>query len=93
MNIVEYQEAIDNLDLPKEFSLKMLKKAYKFKIKECHPDTAVTNNGDEIKDIQKSYLILLEYIENYTFSFAKENIQMSPKAYMEKKMENNWGLW
>jgi len=60
------------LSLPPLSSLKELKATYKNLQKEFHPD--IIGDNDKIRDINRAYNIIKEYIENYRFRFNQDEI-------------------
>ncbi len=64
--------ALDTLELPPLVSLKDIKKRYLYLSKKYHPDRK--GEDEKMKEINKAYKILKEYIENYRFSFTEEEI-------------------
>jgi DnaJ-class molecular chaperone len=64
------------LELGESATLSELKKAYRGLSKKWHPDTLSGKDKDvneaKMKQINKSYKILLKYIENYCYSFKEE---------------------
>jgi curved DNA-binding protein CbpA len=73
MSIVDDIEwAREVLSLPPLSSLKELKAIYKNLQKNFHPDVIGENN--RIRDINRAYNIIKDYIENYRFRFNKDEI-------------------
>ena len=64
--------ALDTLELPSLVSLKDIKKRYLYLAKKYHPDRKGEN--EKMREINRAYKILKEYIENYRFSFTEEEI-------------------
>jgi len=87
----KYKEAIEVLGLPLEFSLTELKKVYREKIKENHPDIAnINKNTDKIQAIKESYDLLNQYIQNYKISFRSKDIKLSPDEFLKRKIMQEW---
>ena len=70
-------KAAQVLELNEKETLAEIKKSYRNLIKKWHPDKC--EKTDEIckaktKEIVKAYKIIIEYCQNYRYSFKKENI-------------------
>jgi len=91
-------EARKILELGEKATLKEIKSAYREKAKKYHPDSAQCMNKEECEEVMKkindAYKTLLNYCENYVYSFKKEDIEDEKDAYARyiKSFENDW-LW
>ena len=67
------QDALKVLNLPAFVSFKEIKQRYRALSKKFHPDL---QSEDDLKmqEINKAYSILKSYIEDYRFTFSKEEI-------------------
>jgi len=64
-------------------SFRDIQKKYKSLSKRYHSD--LTGNDEKIKEINKAYNILKEYIENYKFMFSEEEIfKQYPSEFIKK---------
>lgn len=76
----EIIKAKEILGLPNYASREMIKRKYLDLVKKYHPDK---NNleKNKIKEINKAYEIIEDYINNYEYSFSKEAIaRYNPEA-------------
>jgi DnaJ-class molecular chaperone len=86
----EITKALQILGLYEFATLKDIKNKYKKLLKEWHPDL---HKGDENICKEKTiaiidaYRIIMDYCENYKFSFSKEEIEkyMSPEEFWVKR--------
>ena len=64
-------------------SFKDIQKKYKKLSKKYHAD--VNGNEEKMKEINKAYKILKEYVENYKFFFNEEEIiRQFPSEFIKK---------
>jgi len=66
------KEALDILELPPFITKKEIKQRYRNLAKEFHPDISTETN--KMHKINDAYKILIEYIENYKYSFDDTEI-------------------
>lgn len=73
----EIDEARRLLGLGDRASIEEIKTAYRRMCKRWHPDTLSEDSGSsrKIKQINAAYRLLLNYCENYRFSFLPEKIE------------------
>jgi len=84
-------EARKILGLPEEATLEEIKQAYRAKAKEYHPDkTGQKESEEKMARINKAYKILLEYIEQYKFSFQKEDVERNDPARDMRRFSEDW---
>lgn len=76
------QESLETLGLPSMVSLKEIKERYRYLSKKYHPDIA--KESEKMTQINRAYEILKNYIENYKFSFSREEI-LKQFPYIEHK--------
>ncbi len=90
-------EAADILGLPEKATMKTIKSSYKELIKKWHPDTC----GEEsekckvmTQKIVRAYRIILNYCNNYPYSFTKEavNTTLSPEEWLFERFGED-PLW
>jgi len=85
INYHEIEKAVKILDLPERATLRQIKACFKKMILKWHPDQC---QEDQIKckemsqKIIDAYNVLLDYCNNYEYSFKKEDIQKK-KTYEE----------
>lgn len=77
-------EALKILDLPPFITKDEIKKRYYSLVKNNHPD--VNKNNTKMAEINEAYKIIMEYIENYRYSFDEDelNKQMPDFTYNNK---------
>ena len=77
-------EALEILGLPTMVSYKDIKERYRTLSKKFHPDRS--GDAQKMAELNRAYMILKNYIENYKFSFSDEEIlkQFPHKEYLKK---------
>ena len=90
----EITKALQILGLYEYATLKSIKTMYKKLIKEWHPDLHKENEEickEKTIEIINAYNMILDYCENYKFSFSREEIEkyMSPEEFWEKRFGND----
>jgi DnaJ-class molecular chaperone len=76
-NFDEIEEARKLLGLGEEATLKEIKKAYRKLAHRHHPDKLTeddTNESDTMKGLNRAYKLLLDYCDDYKYSFRKEDV-------------------
>lgn len=76
-NFDEIEEARKLLGLGEEATLKEIKKAYRKLAHRHHPDKLMeddTNGSETIKRLNRAYKLLLDYCNEYKYSFREEDI-------------------
>lgn len=86
MNYEEFQKAVDSLGILTKLDQKSLRKSYLKLSKKYHPD-AVDGCDEKFKEINEAYNLLKAYIENYKFSFEKEEFLEQYPSFTNYK---NW---
>ncbi len=83
--VEKIQEALKTLNLSSLVSLNDIKKRYRELSKKFHPDLN-SQNSQKFREINEAYKILKDYIENYRFTFSKEEIiKQFPREYHASK--------
>ena len=95
LNFKQIDKARKLLGLANEATLKEVKESYYKKAKEHHPDKYTNNEKIEqerrMAQINRAYKILLNYIEEYEFSFNKEDVEKNdPEQNMRKRFSQDW---
>ncbi len=67
------KEALKFMQLTPFVTYHEIKKRYKELSKQYHPD--ISDDSEKMQKLNESYEILKKYIDNYRFSFSKEEIQ------------------
>lgn len=77
------------LELEEKATLAQVKSAYRILSKKWHPDKCKKKDSElchkKMKEINRSYKIILKYIEDYRYSFAKEKV-------IEESPEERWKM-
>ena len=77
-NFDEIEEARKLLGLGEAATLKEIKKAYRTMAHRHHPDklgsAAGEENGEGMKRLNWAYKLLMDYCDNYKYSFKEEDI-------------------
>ena len=83
--INKIKKALEFMDIPPLSSIKDIKRQYKKLAKKYHPD----KEGDEemIHKLNESYKILMDYCENYKFTFDEYEIK---RQYPDNYYKNNF---
>ncbi|MEE8637443.1 MAG: DnaJ domain-containing protein [Candidatus Margulisiibacteriota bacterium] len=83
----EIDRARKTLELEDKVTLEEIKRAHRRLSKKWHPDKCKKKDKElcheKMKEINKAYKIVLKYIEDYRFSFAKEKV-------IEESPEERW---
>jgi DnaJ-class molecular chaperone len=81
---MEIKEALEVLELPPFITKNDIKIQYKNLAKRYHPD--VIGDNSKIALINEAYRLLIEYIDNYKYSFDDEEISRQlPELVYSKK--------
>jgi DnaJ-class molecular chaperone len=60
-----------------------INKKYKKVVKNTHPD--INGNNEKIKEINRAYEILKDYVRNYKFTFSEDEIlKQYPSEFLKK---------
>lgn len=75
-NFEEIDRARRLLDLKEAATRKDIKRAYRLKAFQHHPDRAVSEqqDGETMKQLNWAYKLLIEYCGNYSYSFKQEDV-------------------
>jgi curved DNA-binding protein CbpA len=78
MTYKELIEATDILSLPKQASLKEIKRQHRQLVKKHHPDSngQADENPETIRKINAAYALLRSYCDNYRFSFDHDTFMI-----------------
>ena len=86
MDYEEFQKAVDTLGVLTSLDQKGLKKNYLRLSKMYHPDMQ-NGNDEKFKEINDAYKLLKSYIDNYRFTFEKEEFLSQYPSFTNYK---NW---
>jgi preprotein translocase subunit Sec63 len=94
----EITKALQILELYEVATLKDIKNKYKELLKKWHPDLCKENEEickEKTIEIIHAFKTIMNYCENYKFSFSKEEIEkyLSPDEFWEKRFGSDpiWG--
>ncbi len=79
-----YYKALKILNLPPFVTKDEIKKQYRYLAKKYHPD--IYKDSNKILEINSAYKLLMEYIDNFRYSFDDEelNKQMPNLSHSKK---------
>jgi len=83
--INKIKEALDFMDIPPLSSIKDIKRQYKKLSKKYHPD--IIGDNDMMQKLIDSYNLLMDYCENYKFTFDEYEIK---KQHPDSYYKNNF---
>ena len=84
MENMDILKALAILDLPPFITKDDIKKRYKELAKEYHPD--IVKDSSKFLEIKEAYKIIMEYIENFRYSFDEDELnKQMPNVVHSKK--------
>jgi curved DNA-binding protein CbpA len=83
--IKQIKEALDFMNIPPLSTIKDIKRQYKKLSKKYHPD--IIGDDKMMHKLNESYKILMDYCENYKFTFDEYEIK---KQYPDNYYKNNF---
>lgn len=86
MDYDEFQKAVDTMQVLTKLDQKGLRKNYLRLSKKYHPD-APDGSDDAFREINEAYNLLKSYMENYKFTFEKEEFLDQYPSFTNYK---NW---
>jgi len=94
-NFKEIDASRKLLGLSSEATLGETKEAYRKKVKEYHPDKCYDEakrgeNERKMAQINRAYKVLLSYIEEYRFSFKKEDVERCDPDRDMRRFYQDW---
>jgi curved DNA-binding protein CbpA len=82
--IKEIKEALKFMDIPPLSSIKDIKRQYKKLAKKYHPD--ILGDTKMMEKLNESYKVLMDYCENYKFTFDEYEIKKQyPDLFYKNK--------
>lgn len=85
MTFYELQQALAVFGFGDRATLKEIKKRHRQLVKRHHPDTGETD-AEMIRRVNAAYKLLLEYCQNYRFSFAREEFyEQNPEERLREQ--------
>lgn len=86
MDYEEFQKAVDTLGILTKLNQKTLKKNYLKLSKRFHPDME-EGSEEKFREINEAYKLLKAYMDNYKFSFEKDEFLEQYPSFTNYK---NW---
>jgi len=82
-NFEEINRARNLLDLGDAATYEEIKKAYRQKTFQHHPDTGCDDmhSANLMKQLNWAYKLLIEYVDNYSYSFNQEDVARTYPYY------------
>jgi DnaJ-class molecular chaperone len=94
LSFEEIDKARQLLGLPQEATLSEIKDAYRRRAKEYHPDKQKLGKRKEYSQkmtrINKAYEILMDYLEQYRFSFSEEEVKKNDPDRDMRRFSKDW---
>jgi len=82
--IKDIKQALEFMNIPPLSSIKDIKRQYKKLSKKYHPD--IKGDNESMEKLNHSYEILVEYCENYKFTFDEYEIKKQyPDVFYKNK--------
>jgi len=94
MTFQELQNALKIFGFTGRVTLREIKKRHRELVKTCHPDTGEQNDPEQIRLVNAAYGILLEYAEDFRFSFTDEEfLAQNPEERIRLQFADDplWG--
>lgn len=86
MDYEEFQKAVDTLGILTKLNQKTLKKNYLKLSKRFHPDME-EGSEEKFREINEAYKLLKAYMDNYKFSFEKDEFLEQYPSFTNYKLE------
>jgi len=83
--IKKIKEALEFMDIPPLSTIKDIKRQYKKLSKKYHPD--IIGSDEMMHKLNESYNVLMDYCENYKFTFDEYEIK---KQHPDSYYKNNF---
>lgn len=92
----EIRLAREILGLPEKATMDFIKERYRILCRQNHPDVHLDDSEDyvhKMREINKAYELILEYCNNYQFSFKPDDMEDNPEDWWQKQFGNDpmWG--
>ena len=91
MKAEDIEEARKTLGLRETSTLKEVKEAYRNLAKIHHPDK--NGNAETMNEVSNAYNMIMQYIENYRYSFSQKEVRMQNPEIIWAEMVENDPLW
>lgn len=84
MSYEDFIKAVEIFGIISTMSKKDIKKRYLKLSKKYHPDMS-TGSHEKFTELKRNYEVLQEYMENYSFSFEKDEFKKQFPAFFNYK--------
>lgn len=94
MTYHDLQKALEIFGLPERATLRQVKGRHRELVRRFHPDGGGEADPERIRLINAAHEVLLEYCDNYTFSFREEEFyEQNPDARLRMQFSDDplWG--
>jgi curved DNA-binding protein CbpA len=85
---MDLKTAFEILEIKDYISIKKLKKLYRKKVKQLHPD--ITDDPENILQINSAYKFLMNFLENYEININKVIDEKSLEEKTFSRFDNDW---
>jgi len=85
---MDLKTAFEILETKDYISIKKLKKLYRKKVKQLHPD--ITDDPENILQINSAYKFLMNFLENYEININKVIDEKSLEEKTFSRFDNDW---
>ena len=85
---MDLKTALEILEIEDYISIKKLKKLYRKKVKQLHPD--ITNDPENILEVNSAYKFLMNFLENYEININKVIDEKSLEEKTFSRFDNDW---
>ncbi|RNC67846.1 MAG: molecular chaperone DnaJ [Desulfuromonadales bacterium] len=94
MRYADLQEALAIFGISERTTIRQIKSRHRELVKRHHPDSGEDRDHERIRLINAAYALLIEYLENYRFSFAEDEFyEQNPDERLRVQFEDVplWG--
>ncbi len=94
MNFAELESALEIFNIQRRATLRDIKHRHRELVKLAHPDVPGGGDPERIRHINEAYRCLLEYCENFRFSFAEDEfLKQNPEECLRRQFATDplWG--
>jgi curved DNA-binding protein CbpA len=94
MTYAELEKALAVFNIPRRATMRQIKQRHRELVKLAHPDLPGGGDSERIRQINEAYRCLLDYCENYRFSFAEDEfLEQNPEERLRRQFAADplWG--
>jgi DnaJ-class molecular chaperone len=94
MTYQELRAALKVFQLAERATLREIKSRHRELVKRHHPDAGSSADDESIREINASYRLLIDYVNDYRFSFAEQEFyEQNPDERLRQQFfdESQWG--